>query len=100
MPLFGQDPHHFGRNGDVDLTLMIGDEPQINAVVRLNKQSVETRSRAVACHSSQSGGTRRRPRLFRMMDFIQRLQGPRDSFRRAYPPPTRHREKDLFEGLG
>jgi LmbE family N-acetylglucosaminyl deacetylase len=99
MPLFGQDPHHFGRNGDVDLTLMIGEEPQINAVVRLNKQSVETRSRAVACHSSQGGGPRRRPGLFRMMDLIQKLQGPRDSFRRAYPPPTQYREKDLFEGL-
>lgn len=100
MPLFGQDPHHFGRNGDVDLTNMMGEEHPINAVVRLNKQSVEIRSRAVACHSSQSSGPRRRPGLFRMMELIQKLQGPRDSFRRAYPLPTRHREKDLFEGLG
>jgi len=99
MPLFGQDPHHFGRNGDVDLTLMMGEEPQTNAVIRLNRQSVEIRSRAVACHSSQAGGPRRRPGLFRMMDLIQKLQRPRDSFRRSYPPPTRHREKDLFEGL-
>jgi len=100
MPLFGQDPHHFGRNRDVDLTKMMGEEPLINAVIRLNKESVEIRSRAVACHSSQSSGPGRRPGLFRIMDLIQKLQGPRDSFTRAYPPPTRHREKDLFEGLG
>ena len=100
MPLFGQDPHHFGRNGDVDLTRMMGEEHPIDAVVHLNKQSVEIRSWAVACHSSQSGGPRRRPGLFRVMELIQKLQGPSDSFRRAYPLPTRHREKDLFEGLG
>ena len=99
MPIFGQDPHHFGRNGDVDLTKMMGDEHPIHAVIRLNKQSVEIRSQAVACHRSQSGGPGRRPGLFRMMELIQKLQGPRDSFMRVYPLPTRHREKDLFEGL-
>ncbi len=100
MPLFGQDPHHFGRNGDVDLTRMMGEERPVHAVVCLNKQSVEIRRRAIACHSSQSSGPRRRPGLFRMMELIQKLQGPSDSFMRAYPPPTRHREKDLFEVLG
>ncbi|MFC1873191.1 PIG-L deacetylase family protein [Chloroflexota bacterium] len=100
MPLLGQDPYHFGRNRDVDLTKMMGDEYPIHAVLRVNKQSVQIRSRAVACHSSQSSGLRRRPVLFRMMGLIQKLQGPRDSFMRSYPPPTQNSEKDLFEGLG
>lgn len=100
MPFFGQDSHHFGRNGDVDLTKMMVDKHPIHAVIRLNKQSIEIRSRAVACHVSQSSGSRSRPGFFRIMELMQKLQGPRDTFMRAYPTPTRHREKDLFEGLG
>jgi hypothetical protein len=78
---------------------MTADDPPIHAIVRIDKQSVETRNKAVASHPSQSSGQGTRPGLFRMMEFIQKLQGPRESFTRAYPPPTRHREKDLFEGL-
>ena len=99
MPLFGRDPRRFGRNGDVDLTKMTSEEAPIHAVVRLNKQSVEARRKAVASHPSQSSGTGTRPGLFRMMELLQKLPGPRDSFTRAYPPPARRREKDLFEGL-
>lgn len=100
MPLFGQDPHHFGRNGDVDLTKTTSVDYPIHAVIRLSKRAVETRNRAVACHASQSGGGRRRPGLFRMMELIGKIQGPRDSFMREYPPPLNgRREKDLFEGV-
>ncbi|HTY81279.1 MAG TPA: PIG-L family deacetylase [Dehalococcoidales bacterium] len=99
MPLFGRDPHHFGRNGDIDLTKTTDDNSPVNAIVRLSKQSVETRMKAVRCHPSQSSGTGTRPGLFRMMEFLQKLSGPRDSFMREYPPPNRHREKDLFEGI-
>jgi hypothetical protein len=99
MPLFGRDPHKFGRNGDIDLTKMTNGENPVHAVVRLTKQSVETRNTAVACHPSQSSGPGTRPGLFKVMEFLQKLQGPRESFTRAYPPPTHHREKDLFEGL-
>jgi LmbE family N-acetylglucosaminyl deacetylase len=99
MPLFGRDPHRFGRNGDIDLTRTTGQQPPIHAVIRLTKKSVEMRRKAVACHPSQSSGPGTRPGLFRLMELLQKLQGPRDSFTRAYPPPTRHREKDLFEGI-
>ncbi len=100
MPLFGQDPHHFGRNGDVDLTQITGISFPIHAVVRLEKQYVEVRNQAVACHASQSQGDgRRRPSLFRIIDIIGRIQGPREYFMREYPPPTKRKEKDLFEGL-
>jgi N-acetyl-1-D-myo-inositol-2-amino-2-deoxy-alpha-D-glucopyranoside deacetylase len=101
MPLFGQDPHHMGRNKDVDLTKMMDTEYPVHAVIRLSKQAIQIRSKAAACHASQGGG--RPPRagqgpfwLFRLMDRFRRQ---RDYFMRAYPPPTRHREKDLFEGV-
>jgi LmbE family N-acetylglucosaminyl deacetylase len=99
MPLFGRDPHHFGRNKDVDLTAFIGIEYPVNAVVRLKKRSLEIRNKAIACHASQSGNGGRRPMFFRIIEFIGKVTGPKDSFMRAYPPPTKRREKDLFEGL-
>ena len=99
MPLFGQDPHHFGRNGDVDLTKTTNVDHPIHAVIRLKKQAIEIRSRAIACHASQSSG-RGRPGLFRILEIIEKIRGPRDNFMREYPPPIhQHREKDLFEGI-
>ena len=98
MPLFGQDPHHFGRNKDVDLTKMSGVEYPVHAVIRLKKQSIEIRNKAVACHASQSGG-RSRPLLFRTLEIIEKVRGPKDYFTRAYPHSTRQRDKDLFEGI-
>ena len=97
MPLFGQDPHHFGRNRDIDITKMMGVEYPFHAVISPTKQAREIRIRAAACHASQRGGqSRRGPLLFRISEMISRQQ---DCFMREYPPPTRHREKDLFEGL-
>ena len=99
MPLFGQDPHHFGRNKDVDLTKMAEREYPVHAVVRLSKKAVELRNRAVACHASQSSGPGR-PGFFRIMEMMSRFRRPRDYFVRMYPPPNRKRkEKDLFEGI-
>ena len=98
MPLFGQDPHHFGRNGDVDLTKTMRVEYPVHAVIRLRQDSIENRNRAVACHASQGGG-RRRTGPFRIIEMVDRFRGPRDYFMRAYPPPGRRREKDLFEGI-
>ena len=99
MPLFGQDAHHFGRNGDVDLTKITDVEYPIHAVICLKKQSIEIRNRARACHASQGSG-RGRPIPFRIIETIEKIRGPRDYFMRAYPPPTiRYKEKDLFEGI-
>ncbi len=100
MPLFGQDPHHFGRNGDVDLTKIMAVEYPVHAVVNLTKQATEIRNKAVACHASQSGGGRRRFGPFMVMQMIDKIRGPRDHFMRAYPPPdSQRKEKDLFEGI-
>ena len=97
MPLFGQDPHHFGRNRDVDITKTMAVEHPFHAVIRLTKQASEIRVRAAACHASQGGGQPRRgPWLFRINEMFRRQQ---DYFMREYPPPSQHLEKDLFEGL-
>ena len=97
MPLFGQDPHHFGRNRDMDITKTMDVEYPIHAVIRLTKQAREIRVKAAACHVSQGGGQRGRvPLLFRIDEIFRRH---RDYFMREYPPPTKRREKDLFEGL-
>lgn len=99
MPLFGQNPHRFGRNKDIDLTRMINTSYPINAEVCLNKQSIEIRDRAAACHASQGGG-RPRPGPFLIFRITEKLRGQRDYFTREYPKPTvRRREKDLFEGI-
>jgi N-acetyl-1-D-myo-inositol-2-amino-2-deoxy-alpha-D-glucopyranoside deacetylase len=98
MPLFGQDPHHFGRNGDVDLTRITNISYPIHAVIRLKKQYVAIRDRAVASHASQTDG-RNRPLLFRVIDLTSKMQGPREYFMRAYPAPSKRKESDLFEGL-
>ena len=99
MPLFGQNPHNFGRNKDIDLTRMIDMEYPIHAVIHLTKQAIETRSKAAACHISQGGG-RLRPGPFRILRIVEKLRGQRDYFMRAYPIPTnQRREEDLFEGL-
>lgn len=99
MPLFGQDPRHFGRNKDVDLTMMTNADYPVHAVVSLSKQAIEIRNKASACHASQGGG---RPRhgLFRIIRIIESLQGQKDYFMRDYPRPAgQRREKDLFDGV-
>ena len=101
MPLFGQDPHHLGRNKDIDVSKMIDMEYRVNAAINLSKQDIEIRNKAAACHASQGGG--KPPRLFQgpfwLFMLMEKFRRKRDYFMRAYPPPTRHREKDLFEGL-
>jgi N-acetyl-1-D-myo-inositol-2-amino-2-deoxy-alpha-D-glucopyranoside deacetylase len=98
MPLFGQDPHRFGRNKDIDLTKMIGENYPVNAVVRHTKRSLIMRNQASACHASQGGaGPRKGP--FRLLRLWEKFSGARDYFMREYPAPTKKREKDLFENL-
>jgi hypothetical protein len=97
MRVFGRDPRHFGRNKDIDLTLMLKDEFPVHAVVRLKSSSILTRDRAAACHASQlSGGSPRHG----ILGLLNNVLGQRDRFMRAEPPVTgRLREKDLFQGI-
>ena len=106
MPLFGQNPHRFGRNKDIDLTRIFNENYPIHAFVRLSREDLETRNRAAACHASQGGAQPpgRGRGLFGLAGMISgigsRVFGYKDYFMRAYPPPRGgRRESDLFEGL-
>jgi N-acetyl-1-D-myo-inositol-2-amino-2-deoxy-alpha-D-glucopyranoside deacetylase len=106
MPLWGQNPHKFGRNGDIDLTELVNLKYPIHTAVRLSRQDLDTRIRAAACHASQGGG-RFPPRgggllglLFSWSNAAGRIFGYYDYYMRAYPSPAgRRRESDLFQGL-
>jgi N-acetyl-1-D-myo-inositol-2-amino-2-deoxy-alpha-D-glucopyranoside deacetylase len=106
MPLLGQNPHKFGRNGDIDLTKLVNLRYPIHAAVRLSKADLDTRIRAAACHASQGGG-RFPPRerglfgfLFFWANIAGRIFGYYDYYMRAYPSPDgKRREADLFQSL-
>ena len=96
-PLLRMDPHHFGRNRDIDLASLVkeGDFP---THARINCRSVgDLRDQASACHISQGGGTIGR---VGPMTFLRRYFGSTESFMRAVPAPEKGlRERDLFEGV-
>jgi LmbE family N-acetylglucosaminyl deacetylase len=95
LPLFGQDPHKWGRNGDIDIARLAEDEFPVHAVINY-KDVVEQKAEASACHASQGGVGMSTGLLGLMM----RLVGKNDNFMRAYPPPEPgRRERDLFAGL-
>lgn len=95
MPLFGKDPHKFGRNGDIDLTELVVDFP-VHA--RLDIRSVaEIKRQAGEQHASQGGMQMRRG----LMGFMTRVFGEREDYMQAYPPVNGRFEKkrDLFDGV-
>lgn len=96
MPLFGQDPRRFGRNGDIDMVSIAAETFPIHA--RIDYRMVaEQREAAVACHASQLG----EPGMTRsIVGAIFRLFGSSETFMRAFPPPVSGmNERDLFEGV-
>jgi LmbE family N-acetylglucosaminyl deacetylase len=96
-PLLRMDPHHFGRNHDIDFASLV-EEGDFPTHARINCHSVsEIRDEATACHTSQLGGAigRKGP-----MTYLRRYFGSTETFMRAVPVPERGlREIDLFEGL-
>lgn len=94
LKLIGQDPRHFGKNKDIDLTSLVDVDYPIHARVPIG-DAIDQKSRASACHSSQipsMGGTLAR--------LFQKLFANAETFMRAVPvePPARI-ERDLFEGI-
>jgi LmbE family N-acetylglucosaminyl deacetylase len=97
MPLFGRDPHHFGKNRDVDLVELMKTEFPVHAVIRIGKEAERKRNLAAACHASQLGGE---PPRRGILGIVNKIMGAKDSYMRAEPPVTgRVKEKDLFEGI-
>jgi N-acetyl-1-D-myo-inositol-2-amino-2-deoxy-alpha-D-glucopyranoside deacetylase len=97
MPLIGKDPHRFGKNKDIDLTVIANVSFPVNAFVKVDKAAAAARESARACHASQLGGGGPPGGLFAVL--MNMLLGQRDLFMRAYPPPGRGKEKDLFNGV-
>ena len=96
LKLFGLDPTRFGKNKDINLELLAGDE-DFPAHVQVNYRSVvHLKERAHACHASQYNFGGQSPLVLRL---FRRLTSGKDSFTRAYPPAQDDlRVKDLFAG--
>jgi N-acetyl-1-D-myo-inositol-2-amino-2-deoxy-alpha-D-glucopyranoside deacetylase len=96
-PLFGMDPHHFGRNRDIDMAAVVYDG-NFPTHARIDCRCVhEVRDQATACHSSQLGGMTASKGL---MTILQRYLRSKETFMRAYPQPENGlQETDLFNGV-
>lgn len=94
LPLLGRDPHKFGRNGDIDLTVIAGEDFPVHARIDFHEVS-QAKAQASACHASQGG-----PPTSGVLGFFFRLAGGKETFMRAQPPaPPRLAEDDLFENV-
>jgi LmbE family N-acetylglucosaminyl deacetylase len=97
LPLFGLDPHRFGRNQDIDLAALV-EEDDFPVHAEIDVRSVAPQHEtATACHASQLGGgpPRRGP-----MSWLMRRFGRKEQFMRAYPPAEKGlHERDLFKGV-
>ena len=95
IPLFGKDPRKWGRNEDIDLVSLVSEDFPVHAVINYKDVS-ELKAQASACHASQGGSGLSSG----LSKWLVRLRGQKDTFMRAYPPPTGGpRERDLFEGV-
>ncbi len=93
LQLARQDPHHFGKNRDIDIASLVDVEFPIHARIPTRDVIIQ-KERAFACHSSQGG------RLPAPMRWLQRVFAGDETFMRAIPsePPARI-ERDLFAGV-
>jgi LmbE family N-acetylglucosaminyl deacetylase len=94
LKLFGRDPRHFGRNGDIDIQALVeeGDFP-VHAEVDIRSVR-EAKEAAGACHASQQGGIPRGGVAGWLLGWLDR----KEQFMRAIPEGEQgHREKDLFQ---
>ncbi|MDE3089719.1 MAG: PIG-L family deacetylase [Chloroflexota bacterium] len=93
LKLLRQDPAHFGKNKDIDLTALVDVDYPIHARISI-RDVIDRKERAFACHSSQGGSLPAPAR------YLQRLFAGDETFMRAVPAaPPGLRERDLFEGI-
>jgi LmbE family N-acetylglucosaminyl deacetylase len=98
MPLFGKDPRHFGRNGDIDLTSIAVEDFPVHAIVDYLPLEHDKKTAAL-CHASQGGGS---GLMSGLLGWIFRVTGNsgKDTFMRDYPKPVAGLcERDLFDGV-
>jgi LmbE family N-acetylglucosaminyl deacetylase len=96
LPLFGKDPHRWGSNADIDITLLAGEEFPINAIIDI-RSVIRKKNQAGACHASQGGGQV----SMGIMSWIMRITGKKETYMRAFPPvqACEKVEKDLITGI-
>jgi len=95
LPLFRINPHHFGRNKDIDLVSLSSEEFPTHAIIDY-RSVLKQRTEASRCHDSQGGGNMTRG----IGGLVRRSAGNRDYFMRAYPPMMGSTiERDLFANV-
>jgi LmbE family N-acetylglucosaminyl deacetylase len=93
LPLLGQDPEAFGRNGDINVKRIAEVEQVVTTKIAISRYR-EASQQAAQCHASQTGGSTSRVTglLARLVRF--------DTFSRAFPPlEDGSVEHDLFAGI-
>jgi LmbE family N-acetylglucosaminyl deacetylase len=84
LPLLGKNPARYGKNKDIDLTQLDGDDFPIHA--RIDYSIVkEEKNAAAACHASQGGKGMTRG-FIRWITWLLRVK-PEDQFMQAFPEP-------------
>jgi LmbE family N-acetylglucosaminyl deacetylase len=84
LRLLGKDPARYGKNKDIDLTQLDGDDTPIHA--RIDYSIVrEEKNAAAACHASQGGKGMTRG-FIRWITWLLRVK-PEDQFMQAFPEP-------------
>ena len=97
LTILGKDPHHFGRNSDIDLVSII-ENSNFPVHLRINIRSVrKIKDAAGKCHASQIMDMDSRPNPVR---WFLRLIGDYEEFMRYYPPAdSQLHEVDMFQGV-
>ncbi len=98
LKLLGKDPSRYGKNKDIDLTQMAGDEFPVHARVDYSEFK-DKKAAAARCHASQGGHGLTRGAI----RWLFWLLGARsvDQFMQAIPEPDQRAAviNDLFAGI-
>jgi LmbE family N-acetylglucosaminyl deacetylase len=94
LKLIGRDVNHFGKNRDINLEILAGDQDYPSHVVINYRKVGRLKDQASACHASQLDFGGQSPSL---IQWFRRISGGKDSFMRAYPPVNGpFKRRDLF----
>lgn len=95
MPLFGVNPNQFGKNKDINLTAILGEDFPVHAKINYRRYAV-VRDKASACHASQGGDKK----SGYIVAWIIRSFSSVETYMRGYPQMEDGKiEKDLFSGV-
>ena len=97
LKLFGKDPTRFGRNKDIDLIELAGDQDYPHHYRIDYKKVNHLKEAASNCHASQINFSSQSPLLLRLVRY---LSSGKDTFMQASPSvPENFRARDLFSDL-